>query len=156
MKSTNTRRAVCGGRIRVRENVLVEIRDHRTGRVRRLRRSNLVVTAGLNLLRDLLDQTQGPVTHFAVGTSSTAASAGQTALVAEVYRNVVSQRDKPANGQIVHRCFIPTTAANGSTLKEAGLFNDAIAGTMFTRFVMSDIAKTSSISVTITWTHTFS
>ncbi len=152
----STRAVVHGGRIRVQENVLVEIRNHRAGTVRRQRYCNLVVTAGLNLLRDLLDQTQGPITHFAAGTNNTAAAAGQTALLAEVYRNVVSQRDKPANGQIVHRCFIPTTAANGSTLVEGGLFTASAGGSMFTRFTFSSIAKTNSISVTITWTHTFS
>jgi hypothetical protein len=147
---------VHGARVRVRENVVIEVRDRRGRCLRRERRTNLVTTAGLNLLRDLLDASQGPITHFAVGTSGTAPASGNTALGAEVYRNVVSQRDKPANGQIVHRCFVPTTAANGSTLREAGLFNAASGGSLFSRIVYSDIVKTNSISVTITWTHTFS
>lgn len=147
--------AIPGGRVAVEENVVIEIRTRSGLRIVE-RRHNLVVTAGLNLLRDLLDATQTGITHFAVGTSATAPAAGDTALGAEVYRNVVSQRDKPANGQIVHRCFVPTTAANGVTLQEAGLFTAASGGTLFSRVTYSPILKTNSISVTITWTHTFS
>ena len=141
------------GRCYVRENVAIEIVHHDRGDIEHRRAKNLVVTAGLNLLRDLLDQTQGPITHFATGTSNTAAAAGQTALVAEVYRQVVSQRDK-SSAEIIHRCFIPTTAANGNTLREGALFNAASAGTMFSRVTHDDIVKTSSVSVTYTWTHT--
>ena len=141
------------GRLVIRENVQTEIRHHDTGLIEQLSSKNLVVTSGLNLLRDLLDQTQGPITHFAVGTNATAPAAGNTALIAEVYRQVVSQRDK-SSAQIIHRCFVPTSAASGNTLREAGLLNSASGGTLFSRVTHDDIVKTNSVSVTHTWTHT--
>lgn len=141
------------GRLIIRENVEIEIVHHDRGDIEHLRAKNMVVTAGLNLLRDLLDQTQGPITYFAVGTNNTAPAAGQTALLGEVYRQVVSQRDK-ASAQIVHRCFVPTTAGNGNTLQEAALFNASSGGSMFSRVIHDPIVKTNTVSITHTWTHT--
>jgi hypothetical protein len=147
--------ALAAGRVVVTENVLTEVRDALTDRLlRSIASSNLVVDAGLNQLRDLLDATIGSITHFAVGTSATAPANGQTALVAEVYRNTVTQRVK-ASASVTQRCFVASSAANGNTLREAALLNAPSAGTMFSRVTHDDIVKTISITVTHAWTHTF-
>jgi len=148
-------KALATGCVIVKENVLTEVRDALTNRLlRAIATENLVVDAGLNQLRDLLDATNTSITYFAVGTSSTAPANGQTALVAEVYRNTVTQRVK-ASAAMTQRCFVASTAANGNTLREAGLFNASAAGTMFSRVTHDDIIKTISITVTHAWTHTF-
>lgn len=142
------------GRLCVLENVVTEVHRASDGTlVEILRNHNLVVDAGLNLLRDLLDATNTAITHFRAGTSSTAPANGQTDLIASVHGNVVSQRVK-ASFAITHRCFIPSSAANGNTLREAGLFNALTGGTMFSRVTHDDIVKTASNTVTHSWTHT--
>lgn len=138
--------------------LVVEIRSARTGRLlRRLRESNLVVNAGLTLVRDLLDSTIAaptPPTHLAFGTDATAAAGTQTALVAEVFRDALTSRVRTGL-TITFKHFLSSSQANGNTLREWGLFNAAAAGTMFSRAVFgSPIIKTTSITVTSQWTVT--
>ena len=143
--------------LRCRVNVRVAVSDA-DGRVRAQQDAhNLVVTAGLTLLAAGLNgEAPAGLTHFAVGTSATPAAASQTALVAEVFRDTVTQRTK-AIGQLTVTYYLPTDSANGHTLREAGLFTDARAGTLYARVVLaSAIPKTNSQAVTFTWTLTWS
>ena len=70
----------------------------------RQRLHNLAVTAGRNLIRDLLhgDSLAG-VTHFAVGTSNTAVAPADTALGAQVFRDALAQKARTFPGR-PHRC----------------------------------------------------
>ncbi|WP_447979090.1 hypothetical protein [Candidatus Nitrospira bockiana] len=141
------------GRLLVRENVVIQIRDSSSDALlEELRTGNLVVDAGLDLIRDWSDGTQGGITQGAVGTDGTSPANAQTALVAEVYRTNISQRLKVA-AEITHRIFVPKGSANGNTLREAGLFN--ANNKMFSRVVHDPIAKSVSNTVTIAWTHSF-
>ena len=140
--------------------LVVEVRSARTGRLRRrIVQRNLIVNTGREATRDYWDSTIAPPTpptHLAVGTDATAAVATQAALVAEVFRSLLTSRVRSAI-QIVFKHFLTTAQANGNTLREWGLFNASAAGTMFTRAVIgSPIVKTSAITVTSTWTVTVS
>lgn len=140
--------------------LVVEIRSARTGRLlRRLRQHNVVTNGGRQATRDAWDATitpPTPPTHLAFGTDATAAAATQTALVAEVFRSLLASRARTAQ-QIVFKHFLSDVQANGNTLREFGLFNAASGPLMFTRAVLaSAIVKTSSITVTSTWTVTVS
>ena len=121
-------------------------------RLWRERLHNLVVDAGLNLIRDFLNgDAPTDLTHFAVGTGSTAAAAGDTALGTEVFRAAVTDRITAAK-KLTVKYYLQTVSANGNTLAEGGIFNDPTTGTMFARAVLaSTIVKTSSIAVTFTW-----
>lgn len=135
-------------------NLLVELHDAETGAlVGREELHNLVVDAGLNLLRDRLAGTSSAYpTHFAVGTGTTASSAAQTALVGETFRDAITQRITSAK-QLVIRYYLSSLNANGATLAEVGLFTASSGGTMFARAKLASvIAKTSSITATFTWT----
>lgn len=135
-------------------NVLVVVQDATTGaEMTRQEQHNLVVNAGLNLIRDLLDgDAVAGITHFAVGTGTTAVTASDTALVTEVSRAAVAGRTSNAQ-QLVVSYYLPSGTANGNTLAEAGIFNAASGGTMFARVKLSPtIVKTASIAVTFTWT----
>lgn len=111
---------------------------------------NLVVDTGYALMASILAGRADKPSTIALGTSGTAASVGQTALVAEVYRKGISSAN--VNGkQVSFYTFIASTQGNGFTFLEAGLFSSS---TMFARTVFSSIAKTSAISITITWTIT--
>jgi hypothetical protein len=113
--------------------------------------NNLVTLAGRNLVRDLLrGESTLELSHFAVGTGTAAAAATDTALGAEVHRDLITQTTV-ADGQLTERFYLPSTAANGSTLTEAGLFTAASGGTLYARVTHAGIAKTSSIAVSYDW-----
>lgn len=132
-------------------SLLIQIRSADDDRVINEERvDNLVVTSGYQLLASILAGKADRPSQIALGTSGTAAAAGQTSLVAEVYRKGISSAN--VNGrQVSFYTFISSGQGNGFTFLEAGLFSSS---TMFARTVFSSIAKTSSISVTITWTIT--
>lgn len=91
--------------------------------------------------------------EIGVGTSSTAAAAGDTALGAQVLRDDITSRARSGTA-IAFKFFIDTTQANGSTLAEAGLFHD---GVLVDRAILSPtVAKTSAKVVTVTVTLTLS
>jgi hypothetical protein len=135
-------------------NLRAEVFDATTGELLGVEDlHNLVTDAGLNLLRDHLAGTSSAYpTHFAVGTGTTAAAAGQTAMGAETFRDAITQRITSAK-QLVIRYYLSSLSANGGTLAEVGLFTASSGGTMFARAKLAtSIVKTSSITATFTWT----
>lgn len=136
-------------------NVTVRITDAVTGRLRTVQRGhNLVTTSGRNLLRDLLhgDAITG-LTEFALGTGNTAVSNNDTTLAAEVHRAALTRLVKDTL-KLTAQYFLASTALNGTTIREAGLFTDE--NTLYARYVLDEeIAKTSGIAVTFTWETTF-
>lgn len=143
--------------IRPRLNVVIIEHDAVTGHeLRRQTGHNLVTTAGRNMLRDFLANTGvAGITHYALGTSATAATLADTALGAEVLRTTVAIWNT-ASASLEVRFYLGSTQGNGSTLAEAGLFNAASGGSMYARYVLaSPIVKTSAVAVTFTWTLTW-
>ena len=116
--------------------------------------NNLVVTAGKNWVADRMNDANTVMTHMALGTSTTAAAAGQTALVAELDRNGLTSTTVSTN-TVAYAC---TWAAGDGTgaITEAGLFDAASTGDMLARTVFSVVNKGASDSITITWTITIS
>ena len=140
--------------VNVSANVQVTIQEAATGRtLAQQEQKNLVVSGGLDLVRDLLDgDAVAGLTHFAVGTGTVAVAASQTTLDTEVYRDTVTQRTSGSQ-QLVVSYYLASGSANGSTLTEAGLFNSASGGTMFARVLLTPgIVKTAAIAVTFNWT----
>ena len=91
--------------------------------------SNLVVDAGENHIADQLSSSPGgsAMRHMAIGTSSTAAAFGDTALGGEVDRNALTSRTDSVN--VV--TYVGTWAAGDGTnaaLREAGIFNASSLG----------------------------
>lgn len=141
--------------VAARVNVCIETVDARTGRVVcRAWRHNLVVDAGLNLLRDLVYGDGVTISHGAVGTDATAPAAAQVALGAEVFRDQISQRTKQTASLVV-KFVVGSQDANGLTLREAGLFNAATDGTLYARVVPEEVVKTDAILVIFTWSLTW-
>ncbi len=138
--------------------VVIEIRSARTNRLlKRIKQKNMVVDAGLNLIRDLLgNQGVNPLSYFAYGTSNTAAASGQTALVAEYYRAAITQLT-PSSLTLAVKHYLSSTQGNGSVIREVGIFNASSSGTMYSRAVLgTPVTKTGLITVTSTWTLTWS
>lgn len=130
----------------------------RAGRGRLLvarRGHNMVTRSGRNLLRDYLDPTAsapGPLSLFALGSSSTAVTANDTALGAELLRGSIT-RTVSDETRLIVQYFLPSSALNGSSIWEAALLT---AGSrLYARYVLDATAeiqpKTSGVAVTFTW-----
>ena len=134
----------------------VEVFDARTGELLAANR-NMVVDEGLDLLADILaGVTSDGLLYLAAGTSSTASTAGMTALTAEVWRDAVVTRTS-SGATLVVSAFLDTGEANGSTLTEFGLFTASSGGRMFNRVVLSPgVAKDATKTLTVQVTFTFS
>ena len=92
------------------------------------------------------------ITHFAVGTGTSAAVKGDTALGTEVARELVGYMS-PGSTSFTVIYQLATGTANGNTISEVGLFDAATGGNMFARVVLSStIAKTSSLAPLFKWT----
>lgn len=133
-------------------NVLIEVQEAATGRLlSRQTVHNLVTLAGRNLIRDLLcGDSTSILDYFAVGTDGTAPASGNTALGTEVFRDATT-KSVPSAGKLQLQFYLPSTAANGNTLREVGILTASSGGTLFARAVYAAIEKTASIAVTFTW-----
>ena len=116
---------------------------------------NLVVTTGKNLVASrLVGTTPAVMSHMAIGSGTTAAAAGNTALGTELGR--VSLTSGSASSAVV--TYVATFAAGTGTgaVTEAGLLNASSSGTMLCRTVFSVVNKGANDSMTVTWTVTVS
>ena len=115
---------------------------------------NLVVTAGKNLVASRLVGTSSDVmSHMAIGSGTTAAAAGNTALGTELGR--VSLTSGTASAAVV--TYVTFAAGTGTgAVTEAGLLNASSGGTMLCRTVFSVVNKGANDSMTVTWTVTVS
>ena len=116
---------------------------------------NLVVTTGKNFVASRMkDTTDSVMSHMAIGTGSTAAAAGDTALGSEADRRALTSTTV-TNNEVA---YVATFGAGEGTgaITEAGLFNASSSGTMLCRTVFSVVNKGASDSMTITWTVTVS
>ena len=116
---------------------------------------NLVVTVGKNYIASRMkDATATAMTHMEVGTSSTAAAVGDTALVAAVASSRVTLTSTTVTtNSVAYVASFPAGTGTGA-LTEAGIFNAASAGTLLCRTVFSVINKGAADTLVITWTVT--
>jgi len=117
--------------------------------------NNLVVSTGLAFIASRMkDTTDDAMSYMGVGTSTTAAAAGDTTLGTEIDRNALTSTTVSSNTIT----YVANWAAGDGTgaITEAGLFNAASAGTMLARTVFDVINKAANDSLSITWTVTLS
>ena len=141
--------------IDVGSNVRVTVTDADTGELlHEQQHHNLVVDAGLNLLRDFLDgDAVTGITHFGYGTGTTAVTAADTALGSQTARPALTSKTGTVSKAWTGTYFLNSGTGNGNTYSEAGLFTASTGGTMFARVILSPaVVKTSSIAVTFSWT----
>ena len=121
----------------------------------RVEGTNMLVNGGRDLFADIIGGDSSTVpTHIAMGTGTTAITVTDTTLENEQDRNAISL-STASSGVVSYKCFFSKSEMNGVTLANAGIFTAAAAGTMTNAVVLdSTIAKTSSISITLTWTIT--
>jgi len=116
---------------------------------------NLVVTDGKEFVASRMkDTTKAAMSHMAIGTGSTAAAAGNSALGSEANRQSLTSTS--VSGAVV--TYVATFGPGNGTgaITEAGLFNASSSGDMLCRTVFAVVNKGSSDSMTITWSVTVS
>lgn len=118
---------------------------------------NLVTSAGVNAIWSLVTGGTNPApfnnstAYIAVGSSSTAAASGQTALTSELGRKLATVAISGVG--ITFSAVFGTSDANGSW-NEVGVLNASSSGTLLNRAVITTVSKTGSnvysVVVTIT------
>jgi len=117
---------------------------------------NLVVTTGLAYIASRMkDATATAMTHMAVGTGSTAAAAGNTALETQLGSRVALTSTTVTANSTAYVASFGAGVATGA-LTEAGIFNASTSGTMLCRTLFAVINKGAADTMTITWTITIS
>ena len=117
--------------------------------------NNLVVTDGKEYVASRMkDASATAMSHMAIGSGSTAAAAGNSALGSELGR--VALTSTTVSGAVV--TYVATFAAGTGTgaVTEAGILNASSSGDLLCRTVFSVVNKGASDSMTITWTVTVS
>lgn len=125
------------------------IKDQRTFK-------NLIVTAGKAYITSrMASNADSVVGWIAVGTSSTAAAAGQTTLQGtELFRSATTvSGGTPSTSTVLYETTLGPGQGTGSIV-EAGLFNASSAGTMLARTTFAVISKGASDSLNVSWTVT--
>ena len=133
----------------------VEIKD-KQGNVKETRElKNLVVDTGLAFIASRMkDATATAMSHMAIGTGTSAAASGNTALGTEAARVALTSTTVTSNA-VAYVCSFAAGTGTGA-ITEAGILNGASGGTLLCRTVFSVVNKGASDSMTITWTVTIS
>ena len=118
---------------------------------------NLVVSDGKEFVASRMEGTTDAVmSHMAIGTGSTAAAAGDSALGSESARVALTGTTVSANTVTYVATFAAGTPASSAAITEAALLNASSTGTMLCRTVFDVVNKGTADSMTITWTVTVS
>lgn len=115
-------------------------------------RHNLVVNAGKDYVAKRLSSGVQPIMGWiAVGNGVVAPAAGDVALGSEVARVAITTNPPSVTANVVtfEASFVPGTVVG--TISEAGLFNAAVAGTMFSRVSVGPHTLSATSSFSIVW-----
>jgi len=116
---------------------------------------NLVVTVGKNFVASRMVGTAANVmSHMAIGSSGTAAAAGDTALGGELGRVALASGTATTN-VVTYAATFPAGTGTGAVV-EAGVFNAGTAGTMLCRTTFAVVNKGVDDAMSVTWTVTIS
>ena len=137
----------------------IELVDSLTGEVKQERHShNLITISGHAHVADqMADQGEAQMSHMAVGTGSGQTS-GDNTLATELDRNTFQSGPTQLTGGNINKVqyvgFWDAGDATGA-ITEAGIFNDASAGSMLCYQSFAVINKGANDQLTITWTVEF-
>jgi hypothetical protein len=147
--------------LRLASNVTLTARDAQGRIVAQHTAHNLWTTLGKEMVANLLGATTGyevGITYCAIGTGSTAPAAGDTTLVAEASRKVISSYT-PAGAVLEISTFF-TSVESAYNIQEVGLFGhtsataSADSGLLFARALLALDNSGGTNNVSIDWTIT--
>jgi hypothetical protein len=140
--------------LKLRGDVAIVLKD-KNGNVKESREiHNLVVTAGLTFICSrMAGVSDGVMSHMALGSSTTAAAAGQTDLVSILGSREALDSSTASSNTIVYVSSFEAGEGTGA-VTEAGVFNASTAGTMLCRTVFAVVNKQADDTMSVTWTIT--
>jgi len=140
--------------LKLRGDVAIVVKD-KDGKVKDSREiHNLVVSAGLEYICSRMAGTSASVmSHMAVGSGTTAASAGQTDLVSALGSREALDSSTASTNTITYVSSFEAGEGTGA-VTEAGVFNASSGGTMLCRTVFAVVNKDADDTMSITWTIT--
>lgn len=114
-------------------------------------------TGWLNLMRDGLSGADNPkATYVAVGSGTTAPTAGDTQLQTETFRKAVTTYTNGGDGELFIGLFLGPSDAVGYDIEEVGIYggnaatNTPNSGVLIARGLWSHPSKSGSESITLT------
>ncbi len=118
---------------------------------------NLITNNGEKLVAQLLDfnGTENPLSHLAFGSGTVGALKTDTQLQSEIAgtRDQVDSTNQTTN---TLQMIWAVTAGGAYTIREMGIFNALVIGTMMSRFITQPLSVISGTTIDITWTLTIS
>lgn len=125
-----------------------------------LEADNTAVTSGRSwLLKHIMSSQSANVSsqiinNIAIGTSTTAPTTSDTALGSENVRVAISTETDNSGAAAPNVVWIASynSTQGNATLAEAGLFNSASAGTMLSHVTFATFSKTTSNTLTVSYT----
>jgi hypothetical protein len=120
---------------------------------------NLVVNTGLAyIISRMVGTAKNVMSHMGVGSSTTAAAAGNTALGSALGSRVSLDSTTIAGSNNEKVVYVATFGAGAGTgaVTEAGTFNASTSGDMLCRTVFAVVNKAADDTMEITWTITLS
>ena len=142
--------------LKLRGDVALVLKD-KDGNIKDSREiNNLVVSAGLTFICSRMAGTSaGVMSHMALGSSTTAASASQTDLVWILGAGEALDSTSASSNTITYVSSFEAGEGTGA-VTEAGVFNAASSGTMLCRTVFPVVNKQADDTMSVTWTITLS
>lgn len=140
--------------VKLYANVLIEVLDKETWRVKRtIRAHNLVTSLGLDEIgrRVALEFPVGR-DQFAVGDGTTAVTVADTALDNELLSDTMGT-EQPATASCIFQYLLGGSTVDGESLTEAGIFN--ADDELMARVVHEAVVKGADEAINYTWTFTF-
>ena len=140
--------------LKLRGDVAIVLKD-KDGKVKDSREiHNLVVSAGLTFICSRMAGTSaGVMSHMALGSGTTAAAAGQTALVSQLGSREALDSSTASSNTITYVSSFEAGEGTGAVV-EAGVFNAASSGTMLCRTVFPVVNKQADDTMSVSWTIT--
>lgn len=99
-----------------------------------------------NVGNEILTDIQADVSHIAVGDDNTTPTTSDTSLGNETYRESF-RNEEIINHKLFTEIFMDISENNGNNIREAGVFNAASGGDMFSRSLTNELSKTSTREV---------
>ena len=140
--------------LKLRGDVAIVVKD-KNGKVKDSREiHNLVVSSGLEYICSRMAGTSASfMSHMAVGSGTTAASAGQTDLVSILGSREALDSTSASSNTITYTSSFEAGEGTGA-VTEAGIFNASSSGTMLCRTVFAVVNKDADDTMSITWSIT--
>jgi len=140
--------------LKLRGDVAIVLKD-KDGNVKDSREiHNLVVSSGLTFICSRMAGTSaGVMSHMALGSGTTAASASQTDLVSILGSREALDSTSASSNTITYVSSFEAGEGTGA-VTEAGIFNASSSGTMLCRTVFAVVNKQADDTMSVTWTIT--